>query len=290
MIVGLALGVVALTATASFAGKSAFNGFPAQGGIAGQKNIGGNGIVGSSHDLSNVGNLKGSQDAADYVTTADRQNRICVYCHHPHNAHSASDDNGYTGGRDGLLSSALTYSPLWNRDLSTQTFVGYDNGAFMGAASIDNPTDKRHALNAADDSDSQGTGINGVSLLCMSCHDGVVAMNAYSTNTGTSDGGGAATGTSSAITSSAGFKGDMNNHHPMGFSYTEVQAVDAEIAAETVPITIDGLVKIGDVLVNNEFECVSCHDVHNTANSAGAERFLWRSNNESNFCLVCHLK
>ena len=41
---------------------------------------------------------------------------------------------------------------------------------------------------------------------------------------------------------------------------------------------------------DGNMQCVSCHDVHNSLNEAGAERFLWTSNNRSAFCIVCHLK
>lgn len=282
LVLGLAIGFVTLAATASFAGPSADMGVITHTPIAGDKNIGGTGIVGTSHDLSNVGNMIGSQAAGAFSALADNQQRICVYCHHPHNAFAAT---GNLGSRDGATAGTLEYSPLWNRNMSTTTFTGYDNGVMMGAGSV-NGTDKRHALNAHDA--GGGTGLGGVSLLCMSCHDGVVAMNAYSQTTGSSlNGGEIATG--GAITSTAVFKGDMNNHHPMGFDYVAVQAADAEIAATSVKMT--GNTSIGDLLYNgNQMECVTCHDVHNTANQAGAERFLWRTNDKSNFCLTCHLK
>lgn len=281
LVVGLAIGLVSM-ASFAFAGASANMGAVTHTPIAGDKNVGGSGIVGSSHDLSNVGNKIGSQAAHAFTGTGDAQKRICVYCHHPHNAFAAT---GNLGSRDGATGSTLDYSPLWNRNMSTTTFAGYDNGIMMGAATVQG-TDKRHALNAAD---AGGTSITGVSLLCMSCHDGVVAMNAFSQTTGSElNKGNTATG--GAITSTAGFKGDMNNHHPMGFNYVTVQAADAEIAATTVKM--NGNTTIGDLLYGsgNTMECVTCHDVHNTANQAGAERFLWRTNDKSNFCLTCHLK
>ena len=283
LVLGLAIGLVSLAATVSFAGKSADMGAVTHTPLAGDKNVGGAGIVGSSHDLSNVGNKTGSQAAHVFAGAGDNQQRICVYCHHPHNAFAAT---GNLGSRDGATAGTLEYSPLWNRNLSATTFAGYDNGIMMGGTAV-NGTDKRHALNAADA--GGGTKIAGVSLLCMSCHDGVVAMNAYSQTTGSSLNSGN-TGTGGAISSTAGFKGDMNNHHPMGFNYAAVAAVDAEIAATTVKMV--GNTSIGDLLygANSTMECVTCHDVHNTANQAGAERFLWRTNDKSNFCLTCHLK
>ena len=94
----------------------------------------------------------------------------------------------------------------------------------------------------------------------------------------------------------------MSNHHPIGMVYDDVQAVDDEIAEKTVQFgekygatgqTDTGFTPttaIEDVLYFGKMECVTCHDVHNTQNQPGAERFLWMSNNGSKFCLTCHLK
>lgn len=285
LVVGLAIGLVSL-ASAAFAGPSTPT-TPPDPGYTGQKNTGGAGIVGSSHDLSNVGGTTASETSANFAgldagVAGDKQSRICVYCHHPHNARIQGSSEGPTGDE-------MEYSPLWNRQMSDRNFTGYNNGIMMGTAD----SQQQHMLNASTPGNG-GTAIGGVSLLCMSCHDGVVAMNAYSSNN--ADGG---TGSSnvlnaagSAISGTAAFTTNLNNHHPMGFSYVAVQADDNEIAATDVEMVPGMGVNIGDLLygADNTMECVTCHDVHNTANQEGAERFLWRSNNESNFCLTCHLK
>ena len=222
-----------------------------------QFNNGGTGIQNSSHDLS---------DGASDFGAVDGQARICVFCHHPHNTTSGSTIDG-------------GYSPLWNRAMSSTTFNAYNNGNMMGSLStID------HTMNGT-------PAFGGVSLLCMSCHDGVLGMNAYSqSGNGTGSSGGSAQPDGSNITSSAGFVGDMSNHHPIGMNYAAVAAVDGEIADPTATFFGAG-VTIGDVMDGNgDMQCVSCHDVHNSLNETGAERFLWTSNNRSAFCLVCHLK
>lgn len=289
MVIGLAIGLVSLAATAVFAADnrptSAKDGALPTQGYAGAKNVGGDGIIGSSHDMGNVG-TSGAGAAATAIivgTAPDAQGRICVFCHHPHNAMAAVGQQGNTDAK-------LTYSPLWNRMMSTKTFTGYNNGIMMGAAAVGAASDKRHALNAADNG---GTHITGVSLLCMSCHDGAVAMSAYSVGTGSTDNAGSASaGNPIAAAATSSFDSDMNNHHPMGFQYQGVQAADQEIAStSTVMVPANGTT-IGDLLygATRTMECVTCHDVHNTANQPGAERFLWRSDNKSNFCLTCHLK
>lgn len=291
LVIGLAIGLASLVSSAVYAGNSTPVELPTQG-YTGQKNFGGQGIVGSSHDMSNTsGALTGASATTASYATVDTQKRICVYCHHPHNALSAGTNGG---GRTGTDAAVGAYSPLWNRTTSTTALAGYDNGIMMGNTDA---SDSQHHLNAG----TAGTSISGVSLLCMSCHDGVTAMNAYSVTSGSTQNKGANEGVSGAITSTAAFKGDMNNHHPMGFSYAAVQATDEEIAGvDTIMVpdqnagsmVTSGSVKIGDLLygANKTMECVTCHDVHNTANKANAERFLWRSDNNSNFCLTCHLK
>lgn len=287
VLVGLAIGLASLAATAAFAGRSADGGAVTQG-YSGQKNTGAAGIVNSSHDLS--GQVAGSagRTAATIASgtdgvVADVQSRICIYCHHPHNAYSAGSA---TGGRTGSVAAIGAYSPLWNRQMSTKNFVPYNNGNLMG--NLAGQSNKQHALNAAQVTNGTAE-LAGVSLLCMSCHDGVVGMNAYSQVTGSTLGAGN-NATVRAITTSAGFAGDMNNHHPMGFNYNAVQALDNEIASSSTAMVRNTTVTISSLLDGNNMECVTCHDVHNTANNAGAERFLWTSNNRSNFCLTCHLK
>lgn len=307
LVIGLALGLVSATAAFAVDNRPAdvkAGSLPAQGCDGGaewncgqQKNYGGMGIVGSSHDMANVGgSVSGVMDlgrpapsgtVATTLTSVDAQKRICVYCHHPHNAVSAEG------------AGAPSYSPLWNRRASAaRAYTGYNNGAMMAGADAQSASDKRHALNAA--VAGGGVGINGVSLLCMSCHDGSTAMSAYSL--ANPDGGtgseynsptGAPTN-SIAVSATSSFEGNMNNHHPMGFKYAAVQAVDQEIApTNTIMVPATG-VDIKGLLYGNgvdaTMECVTCHDVHNTANQPGAERFLWRSDNYSNFCLTCHLK
>ena len=52
-------------------------------------------------------------------------------------------------------------------------------------------------------------------------------------------------------------------------------------------------ITIGSVLTGGDtMECSACHDVHNSslAERNNGERFLWTSNNGSEFCLTCHLK
>lgn len=263
MVIGLALGAFALTATSAFAGT----------------------IVNSKHDLSATG-------PSPLVGTGDT--RICVYCHHPHNtAKAGTVVNGKT----------LSYSPLWNRGMAAaDNFTTYNNGTNMGHdVQYGDVTDGRHVMNGK-------PAIGGVTLLCLSCHDGSTAVGAYSTNNPDFDNNGTragatgkllvanpfgASGTGLPIDSQAAFGSggvvNLSNHHPVGMSWDEVVAGDPEIAAKTdtfknTTITISSVLTGGDTM-----ECNACHDVHNTQAKMG-QSFIWTDNAGSNFCLSCHIK
>ena len=251
MMIGLALGVVAITATSAFAV-----------------------ITGSKHDLS---------VAQQGVTPgADAQDRICIYCHHPHNTVKAADIQG-----------TFQYSPLWNRDVPASSRFSIYNNSAGSTNMMGDTSSSKHMMNGT-------PAVGGVSLLCMSCHDGVTALNAYSDNntfvgagstaiaTGSTQTGTMATNT---ITGVASFGNDLSNHHPIGMVWSEVlgngtTTGDDEIAATSATFA-NTSITIGSVLTGGVMECSSCHDVHN---GTSAERFLWTTNNSSAFCLSCHLK
>ena len=223
----------------------------------------GTGIKDSAHDLSSAGR-GGSWDAG---TAADPTlDRVCIYCHAPH--HSIKEgDAGF---------SKLTYYPLWNHAVSTiATYDTYTNGP-------DLPTSIAHQLNAAPLGQP-----GGVSILCLSCHDGSVAISTYgfapasSTHVGSINASGRI---------QIGGGGNLKNHHPIGFDYNAVQAVDDEIADSGSALLGSnpyGL-QISDLLWNGKMECSSCHDVHNTKNEG--VRFTWVQDTRSNLCFTCHLK
>lgn len=265
LLTGLALGAFVLVANSAFAGSA-----------------GGSGILGSRHDLS----VNGSDAAPLYgVGTKDDLTRVCIYCHAPHNTLTK-----VAGGPD--------YYPLWNRPYSTiTTFTVYDSG-------IDTPTEGMHA-NATNPLDTSYGSLGqpgSVSKLCFSCHDGSIATNVYGTpqmNEQSSYMDATAAGNNegdvfigAGAIFNIGGDGNLSNHHPIGFNYIDVVGVDSEIADASV--TFPGTtVAIGDKLYgagNTQFECVTCHDVHNSENAVNAEKFLWSSDENSNFCCTCHIK
>lgn len=161
-------------------------------------------------------------------------NEICVFCHTPHNSNTT-----------------VTASPLWNHQVTAATFGLYTSSTLN--ATMGQP--------------------GGVSKLCLSCHDGTVAIDNFGTiTTGTNMmTGGALIGTSLA------------NDHPVSFTY------DAALATAdgglVTPASASQVVT-GIPLYSGQLECASCHSVHDNANG----NFLRASNASSALCLKCHNK
>lgn len=155
---------------------------------------------------------------------------ICIACHTPHNANTA-----------------VTDAPLWNHTMTTATYTLYDSPTFSGTTT--QPT--------------------GVSKLCLSCHDGTVAPDAFTGHAGVT-----------TIAAAGNLGVDLKKSHPISFTY------DAALA------TADGELKDPATLptgwINgNKFECSSCHDVHN---KTGIAKMLHATNAGSALCLTCHVK
>jgi len=128
------------------------------------------------------------------------------------------------------------------------------------------------------------------SKLCLSCHDGTIAINNFSGNTGSAT---AAIGSSNVNHIGT----DLSNDHPIGITYDTALATSdgklADPAAKTV--TIGSTVsKSGTIaammLVNGKVECTSCHDVHNIY-TVGSNHFLVKVDvASSSLCRQCHNK
>jgi predicted CXXCH cytochrome family protein len=231
------------------------------------------GIVGSAHDLSNTGPALGSWSGGT-------ETRICVFCHAPHNTYKLGDVGG------------LDYFPLWNHAVTTYaTFTGYSNtdpNAPVVPANFAGAVLTNHQLNVGLDGQIIAQP-GGVSRLCLSCHDGSVAVGAYGFLPSSSVG----TGISKITSASRAFIGGLQNlanHHPIGFSYQEaISNGDTEIRPVGSPMRTSSLgLTIQDVLWGGKVECTSCHDVHNTQNDGA--RLVWVDDTQSNLCLSCHAK
>ena len=239
---------------------------------------GGTGIVGTYHDLSSTG-------VGSAYGINEKHNRICIFCHAPHNTLKPAD----------AIAKGLNYVPLWNHGdgsgnvtlATTWTMYGHGN------VTIGDPTDPNGNTDMQGSAWKNTTQPGGVSKLCLSCHDGSIAISAYGNFKGSTISSQDSTSTMkiasrAAIGGLTGTNGDLSNHHPIGFVYQTAFNADTELADPTT--VLNGTMRIKDVLYNGQMECVTCHDVHNSKNAPGAEKFLWKSDTHSAMCLTCHLK
>lgn len=172
---------------------------------------------------------------------------MCVTCHVPHRP--------------------LMNVPLWAHALSTYSYQLYNTNA-----SYNRPNSAAYDASPANLSGSR-------SRLCLSCHDGTVAVagTTYipatdSHNILWSDG--AATGGQGSANPNPGLKGS----HPIAVNYATVRTNQP---TEFKDITADPDVK----LELSKVQCTSCHNPHNKFSN-----MLVKSNAGSAVCLTCHNK
>jgi predicted CXXCH cytochrome family protein len=174
--------------------------------------------------------------------------RICVACHTPHNANT-------------------TAAPLWNHSVSAGGHTPYDSGT-IDATDLGAP--------------------GGISLMCLSCHDGSAALDSFGAGTRTDNTPGTTTLTGTALLDI-----DLSNDHPVSFTYdTALAGVDVELhdpsaTASGLGGNIDSDMLFG--LGNDQMECSSCHDVHNGPSVVQAP-LLIKTNTASALCFTCHDK
>ena len=144
---------------------------------------------------------------------------------------------------------ALAKTPLWNHKLSETTYEVYWSTSLD--AKVDQPT--------------------GSSKLCLSCHDGTVALGAS-----VSKGGG---GSTRMAPGSKNLGTDLSDDHPVSFSYSaDLVTKDPQIRP---PDSLPEELRLDQY---GELQCVTCHNPHDDTFGD----FLVLSNLRSNLCLQCH--
>jgi len=164
---------------------------------------------------------------------------ICIVCHTPHDADATVAD-----------------APLWNHQTTSATFTVYTSGTLD--ATVAQP--------------------DGSSKLCLSCHDGTVAVDNFGGNT---------TGTE-FVTGADLIGTDLSNDHPVSFTYDAALAsTDGGLYDPTTQNSGLGGTIEDDMLISGKLQCASCHDVHN---GSGVANLLVKNNGASALCLTCHNK
>ncbi len=146
-------------------------------------------------------------------------------------------------------------TPLWNHTLSSATYTPYDSSTMKAA--VGQPT--------------------GASKLCLSCHDGTVALGMIKSRATPIN---MSSGVSAMPPGSANLGTDLSDDHPISFTF------DAALASANgqlnPPSTLNGKVRLDH---NNQMQCTSCHEPHNDQYG----KFLVADNNGSALCITCHI-
>ena len=212
------------------------------------------------------------------TTVAADNGEVCVYCHTPHAANSAFDG-----------------APLWNK-----AAAGSLTYRMYGATAVDTA-----GSTIAGTTVGAGGVLSSPSLACLSCHDGVSAIdsivNAPGSGMGTSSVGTTIITDASLYGNGdigAGSLGDvdMANDHPVSVVYTEgkasLRATTSTLATSSGTAWV-GATTVADILRNGMVECSSCHDPHNGYATQGTDpqvNYLRTTNAGSALCIGCHNK
>ena len=224
-------------------------------------------IVGSKHDFS-FPSSGVTPFAGNFATATDGKiNEVCVFCHTPLSANT-----------DSVRETDIL---VWNRTNPTNAYDVYSSTTLDVAP--DNPP-------------------RGITLMCMSCHDGItsIAVNTLLNAPGSGNPAIATDPPGSADQLGDIYKGDiitgwgantgegipgvagntnLSNDHPVSFTWI----------SDLLGMKTDAAIGFSDTTVklfNNKMECATCHTVHDPA----IPPFLRMTNVSSLMCLRCHDK
>ncbi len=243
-------------------------------------------VTNGLHNLSTTGVgpgfFPGFPEPSLYVTDSEE---VCVFCHTPHGGESNQQ--------------------LWNKDISSLegagVFTHYSN-VLLSDALKGLPTDRA---------------VNPESLLCLSCHDGSLSINAVHNVSNANDASfyttDGASGPDTFIASTStpnsrigatlngsgvglGGSGDLSDDHPISFSYSTVLADTIyTVGSRTGELrSVNEAVALGVRFFSGtdaNIECSSCHDPHvNYLDNPEFTPFLITANTKSALCFACHNK
>jgi hypothetical protein len=203
-------------------------------------------IIGSAHDLTTY-NWAG---ATTLIST-----NTCLFCHVVHKT--------ATNSASGLTASQTPGYMLWNHTISSTTSYGYYS------------SDSFNALLTAASGTISDLGSNNasfsaltVSNLCLSCHDGTVAIASfYEGGFGLPANGSTwNNGHGPSTYMYTGFElQDLSKTHPVHFTYTAALATAAGggLLSPASTSSVDGNAQVPLYGGAGYMECTTCHDPHN---------------------------
>lgn len=143
---------------------------------------------------------------------------------------------------------------LWNRSLSSQAYSVYTSASLN--ATPGQPT--------------------GSSKLCLSCHDGTIALGRVLSSDQPLQMSG---GVTNMPAGHANLGTDLRDDHPISFRF------DSSLVSKDLHLRDPGALPRQIKLDSNrELQCTSCHDAHNNAFG----QFLVMRNTNSELCMSCH--
>ena len=149
---------------------------------------------------------------------------------------------------------ATPVRPLWNRSLPVSSYKVYTSNSLK--AQPGQPT--------------------GASKLCLSCHDGTIAVGSVNSRQQPIM---MAAGITTLPPGASNLGTDLSDDHPISFVYNTALVTKNPKLKD--PGTLPGNVRLDR---GRELQCTTCHDAHN--NQYG--NFLVMSNKNSELCNTCH--
>lgn len=195
------------------------------------------------------GEILGSKH--DFSAHGWSKGQVCLVCHTPHNANQG-----------------VSSAPLWNHKITGETnFTLYDS------ESMDQVTGQP----------------KGISRLCLSCHDGTVALDSI----------GSKIGTTKILPGQQGYIGtDLSDDHPISITWTHQTIIPYEYDEQCFychdsigenPEKFRLPFYSYDGGVNYNVECSSCHDPHNKGDGTQGPDYMLRTKIGNSFlCTQCH--
>ncbi len=176
---------------------------------------------------------------------------VCVFCHTPHFG-------------------STTQQPLWNRTDPSGPYQMYNN-----------------AWSSTIDMTVAGSP-QGVSLACLSCHDGTLGfdslVNKPGSGLGAPSGWTFAGGSDITTSANAYIDTDLRNDHPISITYNTSD--DSAFNSLNANGKIGPIAGVELPIYSGRVECGSCHDPHERDNAT----FLRVLNTASQLCTGCHIK
>ncbi len=172
------------------------------------------------------------------------EQEVCKFCHIPHHASPSV--------------------PLWDHTMSSVSYSQYASSTMLSTFQTQYP--------------------NSSSKLCLSCHDGTIAIGAVGTGTIPVSGGSLldpdqslSASASSNIGGSTG--ANLSNDHPIAIVFDH---------AKQNQFNCSGCHNVHAKVTTDDIRCTTCHDPHKEDIDPTTKKFLKMNNAGSALCLMCH--